>query len=225
MGSRTARKRVVVWGNSHADHFASMVAKASEPHGLAVLSRTMGGCPPLSDVTIGERWHRDNCAQFNIEVLAEIEEALGREELAAVILSARWSVYLGKKQIAEDASDRIVGRIGQANSTEAAPVALAHGLSATLRHLTKKGIKVLVIAPVPEHRYDIPPCLARKSVEFCSIGRGENRIHRDLAVGTLMKAVTETAGARIWDPFSVFCREERCLVGMMVSSSIATTAT
>ena len=86
MGSRAARKRVVVWGDSHADHFASMVAKASEPYGLAVLSRTMGGCPPLSDVTIGERWHRDNCAQFNIEVLAEIDIAFRSKELAGVIL-------------------------------------------------------------------------------------------------------------------------------------------
>ncbi len=207
-----AEKHLVIWGDSHADHFATMIEKAAATYQLAVLPRTMGGCPPLLDAQIVRSGRtREECAQFNSAVLDEIGKAARTGELAGVVLSGRWSNYLGQPELAGDAPDDLVARLGQKPFASAAPQALSHGLKTTIAALTQRGVRVLVIAPVPEQQFDIPYCLARKSVEFCSVARDTANSHRTVALHIVTEAVqTAAPGVRLWDPEPALCTDGHC---------------
>jgi alpha-D-ribose 1-methylphosphonate 5-phosphate C-P lyase len=94
----------------------------------------------------------------------------------------------------------------------AATTALKHGVKMTVSTLLKLRIKVLVIAPSPEHRFDAPKCRARKTVEFCSITREDAEKHRSPALTRLKTALLDAPNARLWDPFTALCNTERCTV-------------
>jgi peptidoglycan/LPS O-acetylase OafA/YrhL len=205
------RGLVVLWGDSHADHIAGTVHKAVAPHGLSLLSRDMGGCPPVTDAVVfsGPK-QLDECSKFNAAVLAEIDNAARRGELVAVVLSARWPIYLGQPKFSGEPSPRVLALPGQPPSIDAAPAALRQGLRATVAALLKRGIKVLVIAPAPEHRYNIPKCLARRAVGLCDTLRQEAEKYRAAALAELRAVLGNTPGVRLWDPFMGLCNNERC---------------
>jgi hypothetical protein len=199
------KKFVISWGDSHADHFAAMLQKSLEVHSLGLLSRSMGGCPPVTDVVLLSKTKPiETCTRFNAEVMAEIDRAFHRGELAAVVLSARWSNYLRR--------EKLLVRLNQPASVDAAPAVLAHGLKVAIRTLTEKGIRVVVNATVPEHRFNVPNCLRRRTVEFCSIGRDEAESQRSSALRAVMAAIRDMSRVQLWDPLPALCREERCLV-------------
>jgi peptidoglycan/LPS O-acetylase OafA/YrhL len=203
---------VVLWGDSHAMHFTGALHAAVAPHGFALLFRGMGGCPPVLDaVTFSGSRPSDECKRLNAEVLAEIDSTSRRGELAAVVLAGRWTAYLGRPEPSGKLAGLMLALPGQPPSAEEAPTALSRGLGATVAALTQRGIEVLVVATVPEHRYAVPKCLARKSVERCSIGRKEAERHRSLALAELKAVVGDAPGARLWDPFAALCGEEHCL--------------
>jgi peptidoglycan/LPS O-acetylase OafA/YrhL len=211
MQAVNADKYFLVWGDSHADHFASMTETAAAAYGIAVLPRTMSGCPPLLNVNIMRAGKsRDDCARFNTAVLEEIDEALHRKELAGVVLSGRWSHYLGRPELNGNPPDDIVADVGRNPSVDAAPGALAHGLKTALDALTRLGVRVLVVAPVPEQQFDVLSCLARKPVEFCSVARDTAEQHRAVALGLVRAAIDISRGVRLWDTEPALCPDGRC---------------
>jgi hypothetical protein len=82
----------------------------------------------------------------------------------------------------------------------------------TISALLDRGIKVVLIASIPEQRYEIPKCLAQKSVDFCSIDRKNAENYRRLATSELHAARQDASKVRFWDPFGALCDKEKCLV-------------
>lgn len=206
---------VVLWGDSHADHFAAMLERAGNAQGLALLSRTMSGCPPILGVMVVHATTNrqvEVCDRFNAQVLTEIGGAHKRGELAGVVLSARWWKYLGRPELSGNVPRGVVAWPGRRYSREEAPAVLADGLKAQVRSLADRGIKVVVIAPVPEQRFEAPLCLARKTVTHCSIARERTEQHRRVALGAVSVVEAWAPEVRLWDPAPALCGEGRCLV-------------
>jgi SGNH domain (fused to AT3 domains) len=94
---------------------------------------------------------------------------------------------------------------------EAAAEAIADGLRSMLQGLIAKRIKVPLVAPMPEQRFRVPACLARRSIEFCSVARSVAEDHRTLALEAVRKATDGLTGVDLWDPLPALCDEKICL--------------
>jgi hypothetical protein len=202
-------KRLIIWGDSHANHDVGLFEVANKR--LALLPRSMDSCPPLIDVVVSVRNRpRETCTRFNRAVLAEIDQLRQEDRLAGVVLIARWSSYVGTPLSGE--KHPFLWRDGRPLKGEEAATVLSSGLQSTLRTLTKMGIKVLVVAPMPEQRFDVPTCLARRSIEFCSVTRGLAQDRRKLALQALQRSMDGSIGSYMWDPLPTLCDQRFCLV-------------
>jgi hypothetical protein len=211
IGAHNAKGRLLmVWGDSHADHAVGMLEAAAGGHRIAILPRWKSGCPPLLGIEpIKANRPEENCTQFNDAVLREVVGLQQAGRLVGVVLSARWSMYLNTPSLAGDdgAALRHDGRLIQA---EGAVSALSHGLRSTLQALTARGVNVLVIAPLPEQRFEVPACLARRSFEECSVLREIAETRRAPALVALQGAIKDSDNTSMWDPWSLLCDERRC---------------
>lgn len=205
-GEESGKKKIVVlWGDSHADHFAGMIEEAIKPHGLALLAHAMSACPPLLRQPASENLQED-CIRFNRAMLAEIERAHKRRQLVSVILSARWANYIDPPEIAARGSERMPERYAQASGS------FARAFTATLEALANMGVKTIVIAPIPQQQFDAFKCLARKSVRFCSIDLAEANRVRAGPLSIVRDATANIPSVRLWDPLPALCDTAECLV-------------
>jgi hypothetical protein len=172
----------------------------------------MSLCPPLLDV-IPVRLKRPlgNCAKFNEDVLAEISHLHKEDRIAGVVLSARWSMYLGKPTLSGDQGLDLWWK-GRIVRDETAAAAITSGLRATLKALAAMGVRSFVIAPTPEQPFRVPACLERRNLFACSVPRAIAEENRSSALGALEKAIKRAINVDLWDPFPVLCDAEHCLV-------------
>jgi hypothetical protein len=206
------QKLILVWGDSHAAHWIAMLEASDVAGRSALLPRWMGGCPPLLEVMpVKAERREEHCARFNNAVLAEIDKLQRDGRLTGVVLAARWPAYLGTPTPSGDPV-RTLWHRGRPARGIANDVALAEGLQATLRKLAERGIKVLVIAPSPEQRFEVPLCLSRHSVEFCSESRHIAEDNRARALQAVHAAMKGSKNSHLWDPLPVLCDESRCSV-------------
>jgi peptidoglycan/LPS O-acetylase OafA/YrhL len=209
--SQSSNRHLVVWGDSHANHAIGLFETEDVYERLAVLPRSMDSCPPLLDVVVSVRNRpRDTCTRFNREVLAEIDQLRQEGRLAGVVLSARWSSYVGTPLSGE--KHPFLWRDGGALKDEEAATVLSTGLRSTLRTLIARGIRVLIVAPMPEQRFEVPACLARRSVGFCSVSRALAEDRRKMALQALQTSIAGLVGIHMWDPLPILCNEHFCLV-------------
>ena len=205
------RRLLMVWGDSHADHAVGMLEMANSNPRFAVLPRWKSGCPPLLGISPAAASRPDeDCAAFNDAVLAEIDELRRAGRLAGVVLGARWSMYLDQPSLMGEAG-KALWQDGQLVRGEVAASALVDGLRSTLQALATRGVRVLIIAPVPEQRFEIPACLARRSLEECSVSHELAERRRDPALLALRSAVEGFGQAELWDPGPALCDERHCL--------------
>lgn len=206
-----ARHYIMLWGDSHADHYAGMLENVTKSHNLGILPRTMSGCPPLLNVHIRTNGKdRKNCDQFNREVFKEIQAGVASGEITAIVISARWTQYVGKPSIA---GNPFYHELLDGDSPASdQPALLALGLSSTLKALSKLGVKILIIKPIPEQLHNVPNCLAWKTAEQCSVKLDRAEAHRSLAQNAIKTAISNVSGTQLWDPFGPMCDDEICLV-------------
>jgi hypothetical protein len=207
----SVERYLLIWGDSHADHSIGMFETTNKSQSIALLPRWMSGCPPLIGVVPPKGKALDEaCNQFNAAVLAEIDQLQKADQLAGVVLGARWTTYLGKPSLVGEAAVAL-SRDG-ATKEETPAATLGHGLRSTLRKLGELGVKVLIIAPTPELRFEAPSCLARRSPEFCSISRLLAEQQRKVALQIVSNAMDKSQNVYLWDPLPTLCAGGICLV-------------
>jgi peptidoglycan/LPS O-acetylase OafA/YrhL len=210
-GPSDARSSIVLWGDSHADHLMPALEAISAPAKLRVLQRSMSGCAPLLGIIpYRGRYPRHSCGEFNTMVLSEIR-ALASLGPTGVILSARWSTYLNPSPPPTDGIYSLTYD-GSPLPADAAAVALTTQLKHTITTLRQLGVPVLVVAPVPEHRFVPAQCLARRDEAFCSISVGESANMRAPALSALEHGLEQSVSAHLIDPFHEICGADRCPV-------------
>lgn len=182
--------RLLVWGDSHASHMMPMAATFAGARAGAARIRFMPECPPMqeySPVLVGIP-RSPGCEAFNRDVLAEVRR-LRAQGLGSILLAARWAGY---------------------RSNERAKAAADAGLGATIRAAQGEGIRVFIVAPVPEMPYEAPACLARRSNAACGLTRTEAEGRREEAMRWLRGVQQRFPGVLILDPLPALCHEGRC---------------
>ena len=211
-GSVDWPKRLVVWGDSHANSVVPLAAHFGENSGIRILQRTSTTCPPVLDagIEINGKEPIVGCKQFNSAVLAEVEE-LSRAGLTGVILAARWPLYINQSTQFPD------NQWTASFLVDNKPVGLEVSLKiftehfrSTLAAISSNKLRVLVVAPIPELRFPAPRCLAHNSNAKCSVSRHEAEDYRRAAVTAIRSVVSEFPEARLWDPLNLFCDQVSC---------------
>ncbi len=187
---RGSRPSIIVWGDSHASHLMPMIERYAEQASTSARIRFLGLCPPLKGYStdlIGVTLPH-GCERFNIDVLSEIRK-LRTNGLTTVVLAAHWPAYVEKPEGLQAAEQ---------------------GLRSTLDALRPLGVRVVVVASVPDFPHEAPACLARRSLQECGLPRVRAEQFRRAAHDIIAHAVGNDALIRIVDPFPFFCSEEFC---------------
>jgi len=207
LGAASDPLRLALWGDSHADQFGTSLASFARLQHVRVLQRVMRFCPPVAGYRppmLGP--DSGSCVAFNAAVLSELR-ALRARGLSGVVLSARWLLYAGEPALS-------VRRVPYANATLGpdAAAAMRRGLADTIGALHALGLRVLLIAPVPEMRYDVPDCLARSTLQpaRCDVPRAPVDRNRREFARMLAELASADDAARVWDPLPELCDARTC---------------
>lgn len=209
-GSAGGEATVIIWGDSHAHHWIPALEPLFKAHEIRGLERVRWGCPPglvASDTWMQKRYR--DCIDFNAGIQAELERPGARPR--AVILAARWSAYLDEKPLAVAERRSVWQGRRLAEGTDAAVAVLESALKQTIDRLNAREIPVGLLMQVPEQRFQVPECLARKRPDDCQMPREFEE--RYLASAEQMLARVARGDMRsIFDPLGLFCRSGRCEV-------------
>ncbi len=128
----------VVWGDSHAKHFAPAIATMAKERKLSGLLLSKSACWPF----LNDPHASKGCTDFNSAVAQWIEA----HPVKLAILAGRWFAHKNylKKYAAQDDPAQNPG-----------------GLAKTLAFLTGKGVATAVMDQVPNFPFEIKSCIAR----------------------------------------------------------------
>jgi hypothetical protein len=193
-----------LWGDSHADHLSPLMQAfgASSP-ATPTLSRSFPRCPPFAFYDKRNALDEAACHSFNAAVFAEVR-ALRPRGLKAVVLSAHWLRVFKAPRVF-----RISTAAGAENPGIASP-SLLSSLSETIERLMALGLRVVIVAPLPEMPYDVPDCLARRSPDQCNISRAVIDIQRRDVMRLLADIQRRFRNVRILDLIESVCDASIC---------------
>ena len=205
IGNKTATETIVVWGDSHSDHWMPLIGDYFKNY--RIIQYSMPGCPPLIGNT---NQNVENCRTFNNLVADSI---MLNTNVKRVILAARWTAYAGSPAIQnKQKSDSPIYFDASATSMEEALDIFSKSLKKTILILEKNELKILVMAPTPEFKYPVPACIFRKSPEYCQTTRDENDIYRKRVMKVLLDTVSQHPNVKLADGYQALCDSRHCSV-------------
>jgi len=204
-GSDKAHPKVLLWGDSHADHVMPMLLKAFPD--VAVYQLTMAGCPPIigyeSQVPAVSKY----CSAFNQRVLEEIPN-LKKGGLEAVVISGRWPSYLWQRALA--VSQPQLNGVGDPEKLAGARANMQKMFDETLSMFERAGLRVLVLTPNPELVYPPLQCIGMGRGAYCNVPRSVS----ETLVGDPAAALAEVVGrhpnVRLAQLMDFFCDDKTC---------------
>lgn len=134
---------VILWGDSHANHFVGVMDELGKQSNLKVQDLTMGNCPPLIGVFVDLPKSRNNCIEKNNNVLAFIKSTQPKY----VFFAASWAGY----------SDEIFTDYPKKTSIDV----IQDNLINTIEQLQEMNIKVVVFKMLPRMKKDLSSCYAK----------------------------------------------------------------
>jgi peptidoglycan/LPS O-acetylase OafA/YrhL len=201
---------LVLWGDSHANHWFPLMRKASRELHMNVEEFARASCPPLLGVMPFDEGAVDRqCERFNLAVVAEIERLAREEGLKGVVLAGRWPAYLGRPSPDGSLLAHLSYGDGPLDPVKSEN-ALHIGLAATLERLEHAGLRVVVVGATPEFHYSVPQCLLRRSLQECAMTRAAVDQRRGRAMHVVSNTVASNGGAHMFDPLRFFCDETFC---------------
>lgn len=197
---------VVLWGDSQAAHFASVLSEIGQHIGITTRQITKANCPPVPGIRIlSDKSTDTDCPAFNDIALKTI---LADQQVRVVVLSARWT------PLAEGTMAVPMGN-QRPNSNDSRQLFVA-SLRRTLATLIGSGRKVILIGQVPGGELSPFTCLARArfnhwtespclSMPATRPARTENLVKQALS-----SAANANPTARILYPYDRLCGDQTC---------------
>ena len=144
--AEAAGPSIMLWGDSHAEHYLPAIAKIATAHGTKGMARIHSDCRPfIAPEAIDRRTpRRRSCPKANEATLAKL---LSQADISVVILAARW-----------DARESAPGQVQELEVFQ-------RNLERTLVALEQNGKKVIVLGQVPLLARSLKSCLT-KQVRF-----------------------------------------------------------
>lgn len=153
-GSRDpAAAKLLLWGDSHAMATLPVLDDLGREHGIAVYAACEPGNAPL----FGTRSAR--IALDGADYEPAVRALLETENFSAVLLLARWPVYLEKQAAARNYL--LTGANGRAVTESEAPGLLRERLGETVRELSAKSLEVVLMRAVAHQPLDVPGTIAQ----------------------------------------------------------------
>jgi hypothetical protein len=138
-GDKTSSTTVVLFGDSHAEHWLGAIDRYGREHGVKVVLMVKGGCP-VADMPelIQPRLKRYyyECTQYRE---AMVQQIIAMKPHAAILSSF----------------DHYVSRGG------VTPDMWRRGLRRTYERLSQAGVPVVAVRGTPRTSFDVPACLSR----------------------------------------------------------------
>lgn len=198
LGAANSGRTVVLFGDSHADHWSTPLAEIAKSRGWRLVTYMKSSCPAAQVQAWNEVLAREyaECDEWRRRALDEI--AALRPEL--VIVSQYSYSYVENRVNGE--LEHLVGRD-----------AWAEGLRGSADRLRKAGAEVVLIRDVPVHRSYLDKCVARslwqgRGAEACDTPRDQAIDERVFAAE--QAAVAGMGGVRYVDLTGQFCDARNC---------------
>lgn len=206
-GDRNRTPSLLLWGDSHADQLSPLMQSfaASSP-ATPALSRSFSRCPPMTVHIWRDAREEAGCLAFNAAVLAEAE-AMSRTGLRSVVLSARWLRMFGAPRLRPTRSGLRLAGHGLDSPENAA------ALERTIEQLSRAGLRVLIVAPLPEMPYDVPGCIARRGPDRCNLPRSEVEAQRRDIMVLFSGIRARHPGVEVLDLIDALCDATTCFAG------------
>ncbi|MEO1035308.1 MAG: acyltransferase family protein [Pseudomonadota bacterium] len=201
-------------GDSHASTVVAALADLFAQQGISFVQYTKNGCPLAQDFVASDN---RRCQRFRQNVLSDLD---ARGITHAIVLS-QWSHYLYGDERYENGVGGIEARprvrysvlgLGFDADAEQRRLAILRAYEAAIVDLEVRGIRTIIVGPIPEHAWDVPTQLAKQ--RWLDPTRPElaalpNEVYeqRHATFGEMLAAMAERASVNVIDPYPVFCRE------------------
>lgn len=189
---------VVLFGDSHAEHWFGALDRAGKERGWKIVLMVMGGCP-VSDLPElkrgGVKSYYDACTQFRE---ATMQRILALKPAAAVLSSY----------------DHYVAVNGDASEWKQSPEAWETGLRRTYSRLSAAGIPVVAIRGTPRTGFGVPACLSRREAGLMFAKSCEYDLSSSLIPRAIVAQTTAASGlgVRFVDMNDQVCWSNPCQV-------------
>jgi peptidoglycan/LPS O-acetylase OafA/YrhL len=205
--------QTLLWGDSHANHLRGAMEAWAAEHGVKAVQMNKALCPPLLGATpfVPPRNRRADCVRFNEEIVRLVED---QRSIRQVVMAARWPVYVGLSYPRHGVTP-ILTQDGTAPARTTALAAFEAALDQTLSRLTKRGVTVVLVAPLPDFFQSPAKCVARARM----LGAAQDRCGADApttlarlepVTAILRKAAARHPGVTIVEPAGIFCAGAAC---------------
>ncbi|MGB6058124.1 MAG: acyltransferase family protein [Microthrixaceae bacterium] len=193
--SLASSRAIVLFGDSHAGHWAPALSLVAEKQGLRLILLTKASCPyakvELFNAKLGRQY--DECSEWREWALDKI-----REIDPAYVVMSNYGSY--------------VSRTGKVSRLEVPSEAWRGGVRSTFDELHDAGIPFFAIADIPDPGFDVPACLSRS--DGAIIGGRDCRFDRARSLGIPQAEIESEAAATFggtWLDFTdVICPSSIC---------------
>ncbi|WP_366935307.1 acyltransferase family protein [Amaricoccus sp.] len=157
--------RVAFWGDSHADALQGAMFPAAQAAGLPFYSVTRSACPPVPGLTRTGDAASPGCDAFN----RGVEAYVTGDNYDVAVVVARWSAGIGWAPFdnldggVDPRPGDVLTPIGTAPPDDAARErAVVARMAGAVRDLLGRGLRVVLVYPIPEAGWNVPEELARR---------------------------------------------------------------
>jgi hypothetical protein len=202
-----AKVRGVLWGDSHARHFAPLIHVAAAKHGISILLMPESCAILWADNTIqaydyARPNHAAKCHRRNTQLI----EWLGRnDDVNLVILASAWAAY----------PERIYRGLLAKPDRETGIELLRQGVEMGIRLLQPEKRTILILTDIPRPQFNVPDCAIRSTRALLQKQCDGDWQHLDLTDvyafhGPVNQALNRAAGhwqnVRVLHPIKKLCR-------------------
>ncbi len=206
---------IVLWGDSHAGHFAPAVAQAMTQHGYEVVLASARSCPPLPRVRLSILLDGgpigQSCMEFN-DAMPQRLAAI--KDLKLVILAGRWTSFLSPEW--KDAEDRWLELPdGARANARQSDTLMQSGIERAVTPLSEREIPVVVFDQVGEFVVSPRNCVARarmfgRGAGSCTDSEDITSAERARLHQLMARAQQAQPNVRIFHAEELMCTAGRC---------------
>ncbi len=208
-GDPAAMPDFILWGDSHARVLMAGFERAARRRHRAGLLATQSGCAPMLNVNDTAA---PNCRAFNQAVL---RTAL-KPGIKTIFLHGDWAVpaegtsFITGRPIGDLSDDETAVTMGGPARNRAV---FRRGLERLVRDLAQAGKQTMIVASVPELRWQAPEALAKNTFWHRDMDIRTSRADfrdREKSVMLTLAEVSRLPGVEIVYPDRVLCKKEYC---------------
>ena len=214
--NNNTERKVFLWGDSHAGHFAPALEQLSELSGFKFESKVGGACPPLPNAT-----RSDGALSFNDKCLASnrlsFEQAVSTHNIKIVVLAARWAYYANTTRFGEEHGHPafVMYQKSDTPSVANSRQVLEEQLSEAINKLVQANKKVVLIDQVPELLINGKRCFTMQKIraqfdDVCKTPTERVAVRQASHHEIFTRLQSRFPSLQIIDPLADFCPDGQC---------------